>query len=816
MAKILLKRVGTVIDLLLHSPFYKMKKSTTIILLLTLSLALISCVKMPKRVDHDLPISPVGAIPYDFDWKTVKTIDLTINVTSVGSGMSTENHIIKVFSSELLNTGSLISTGVAKPSQPYQVKISVSTPTEYLYVHETKPNGLTSVTPIKVNSANLNITAGAVTAVKSGNDTPFAANAASAFAYSDIQIPTQYDVTVNNNSALNIVGFNTGQSSLHGNLYRSFLIPAGFTRTANINFGNYLQHAVLYVQGRLSLNSSADLNKMSIVVLAGGSVTVKGLSTGIIEADFPAIYIQNGGSFTSSDNVNLSNAKVVNKGSLFVNKRLDINNRSELYNEHTLEITGNNNELIVTNMGSLFNSATINSPKVNITTNGTFNNAPGGVVTTKEWYQTNGSVLNNHGEVAATTKFSNSGGGTVNNFCLITANATDFQQMTANLESGSLWNTQSFSINNSTINMTGGSMFVTGRINSIYGFNLRSVSSGFSLFKSTGTVPAFTWSAVSISGKIEFVYTGLTTANRSSYESSFSNGSVLGSQQTHNIPGTSCNGSLGQIEEDNDPGTEPVFASYFPSQSGWATYAFEDQWPLKGDYDLNDLVIRFRVTTLHNSSNQVTELIFDYNLVAVGAVKSISAAFQLDNISASMIESVSGQVRGSDSPFGIASNGTEIGATKAIIPVFNNAKSVVPFSGYLNTMRGSFTPTPANQVKVKFTSPVNQSLISVSSLNFFICADGRGAEIHLPGYSPTEKFDHSAAGGASLHPSDKFKYKDGMMWGLMFPADFSYTVEGKSIISAYTNFAAWATSGGTQYPDWYSDKAGYRNSELIF
>jgi len=804
-----------VIDILTCTMQKITKTKTKYLILYLLVIILSSCVKMPKREEPLLPPSPVGSIPYDFDWKTVKTINITINVTSSGDVFSSSNHIIKIYNSPLLNTGSLIATGAAKPGAPFLVNISLSTPTEYLYIHETKPNGLTSVTQVQVNSTSINTTLTKSTQESRDNNMPFASNAPSAFTFSDITIPTQYDVIVNNNSTLNIVGFNTGQTSAYGNLYKSYLIPAGFTRTANIGFGNYLQHAVLYVQGSLNINSQADLNKMSIVILSGGSVTVKGLTTGVIEAAFPVIYIQSGASFTSSEIVNISNATLVNKGSITTSKKIDINNRSNFYNEGSLQITGSNNELHITNFGAMFNSGPVNVPKISVTTNGTFNNAPKAVVTAVEWYQTNGSVLNNHGEVAATTKFSNSGGGTVNNFCLITANVTDFQQMTANLEPGSLWNSQSFAVNNSTINMVGGSMFLTARITDIYGFNVISSSASYSLFKSTGSVPAFTWAATSFRGNIEFVYTGLTAANRSSYESSLSNGAILGSVQTKNIKGTSCNGSLGQIEEDNDPGTTPTFASYFPSQSGWATYAFEDQWPLKGDYDLNDLVVRFRLTTLHNSSNQVVELLFDYSVLAVGATKSISAAFQLDNILASAVSSVTGQIAGGSTPFGISPNGTETGASKAIIPVFNNAKNIVPFSGYLNTVKGEYTPTPYNQVRVIFSAPVNQSLISMSSFNFFISVDSRGLEIHLPGYSATQKFN-SSLGGSNLHPSDMFKYSDGMMWALMFPADFSYSAEGNSIAKAYKHFAAWAVSGGVEYPDWYMDKTGYRDNELIY
>ncbi|PKO96959.1 MAG: hypothetical protein CVU12_02510 [Bacteroidetes bacterium HGW-Bacteroidetes-7] len=776
-----------------------------------------SCVKIPDNAQPRLPLSPVGSIPYDFDWKTIKTLDLTVNITPLGGSLNNNVHIIRVYSSPLLNSGSLIASGGAKINEPYKVRISVSTPTEELYIHETKPNGLVSVSTVKVSSAAINTT---LTKSATGyeNNNVFRANAIAHSVYADITIPTQFDVTINNNSGLSIVGFNTGESSAFGNTYKSYLIPSGFTRTGNINFGNSLQHAVLYVQGTLNLNSNAALNKTSIVVLSGGSVSVKGVSTGVIEADFPVLYIQNGGTFTPSAEVNISNSKFVNKGIVTTSKKIDINNNSEFHNEGTLNMTSNkkSDELHITNFAFGYNSGTITAPKISITTNGGMTNLPGGVITTKEWYQSNGSILNNHGEVAATEKFGNSGGGTVNNFCLITADETSMQQMTAVLESGSLWNSQKLSANNSTINMKGASMFLTGQITSIWAFHISSTSSTFSLFKSTGTVPAFTWANTTFNGNIEFVYTALTTANRSSYEPFLSNGAIINAAQTKNIPGTTCNGSLGQIEPDDDPGTTPSFYTYFPSQSGWATYAFEDLWPSKGDYDLNDLVLQFRVTSALNSSNQIIELIFDYRIVAVGATKQISAAFQLDNVSASAISSVIGQIAGGNSPFSIGSNGVESGVTKAIIPIFNHTTNVVSYSGFLNTIRDSYVSTSYNQVKVAFGSPVAQSTIGMDSFNFFIAVDERGTEVHLPGYMATEKFNSSATSGASLHPSDNFRSSDGMMWGLMFPSDFSYALEGKSIVTAYTHFAAWATSGGTQYTDWYLDLPGYRNYEFIY
>src|SRR5690606_24864347 len=73
-----------------------------------------------------------------------------------------------------------------------------------------------------------------------------------------------------------------------------------------------------------------------------------------------------------------------------------------------------------------------------------------------------------------------------------------------------------------------------------------------------------------------------------------------------------------------------------------ATVAFEDKWPLKGDYDMNDIVVSYRYKVVTNSKNQVVQVVGNYALLATGgdfengfgiefpvaraAVKSISGA----------------------------------------------------------------------------------------------------------------------------------------------------------------------------------------------
>jgi len=259
-----------------------------------------------------------------------------------------------------------------------------------------------------------------------------------------------------------------------------------------------------------------------------------------------------------------------------------------------------------------------------------------------------------------------------------------------------------------------------------------------------------------------------------------------------------------------------AFASYFPSATTWGTYAFEDLWPVKGDYDINDMVIGFKISYFTNSSNLVTKMKVDYNMKAAGSVYSLGAAFQLDKVSSSNVQSVYGRSLNGTSPFSIGANGCENGVSLAVIPLLNNQKDYVSYTGYLNTVSGSHLNTPDKYVSVNFIAPVQQENVAMNAFNMFIVANTRGCEIHLPSFLGTTNFNSALAAGHSLFPGDLFKNYDGMMWGIMIPEPFEYPAEFSSITNAYSHFAEWATSGGTSSTDWYKPVSGNQGLNSIY
>jgi LruC domain-containing protein len=267
-----------------------------------------------------------------------------------------------------------------------------------------------------------------------------------------------------------------------------------------------------------------------------------------------------------------------------------------------------------------------------------------------------------------------------------------------------------------------------------------------------------------------------------------------------------------------------AYISYYPSSSTYAQVAFEDNWPKKGDYDLNDLIVNYRYTFISNAKNQVVSLSGEFVPVAAGASFKNGFGVQLP-VAASSVSSVTGQ-KITSNYITMASNGVESGQSKAVIIPFDNHDNVLkyPDNSYLiNTVptKDKVNGTTTT-VTVNFTSPVDQANLTASSFNPFLISNlRRGYEVHLPGYAPTDKADtklFKTDDDASVPASGKYYLStENGPWAISYTTAIQYPIEGASITKAYLHFAEWATSGGTTYTDWYSNTAsGYRNTSFLY
>jgi len=282
-------------------------------------------------------------------------------------------------------------------------------------------------------------------------------------------------------------------------------------------------------------------------------------------------------------------------------------------------------------------------------------------------------------------------------------------------------------------------------------------------------------------------------------------------------------GVLDALDEYPNDATK-AYTSYYPSQSGYASIGFEDNWPKKGDFDLNDVVVRYRYTFVSNAENQVVTIQGDYNVTAVGASFKNGFGVQFP-FAASAVKSVTGQ-KFKDSYIALAANGVEAGQSEAVIIPFDNTDIMInnpDGAFFVNTLnsKDKVTTSATASVLVTLSSPVAQSTLMAKINPFLISNARRGYEIHLPGYLPTDKADTKLFGtdDDTTSPSSSRYYlsKENWPWAINYADNFTYPLEQVKITDAYPHFAEWASSGGTLYPDWYGNTAaGYRVGSNLY
>ncbi|GAA4095229.1 LruC domain-containing protein [Mucilaginibacter panaciglaebae] len=281
-----------------------------------------------------------------------------------------------------------------------------------------------------------------------------------------------------------------------------------------------------------------------------------------------------------------------------------------------------------------------------------------------------------------------------------------------------------------------------------------------------------------------------------------------------------------QDEQDAFPtDANKAYINYYPSKDTYATIAFEDNWPKKGDFDLNDMVVKYRYTFASNAKNQVVSMTGDYSVAASGASFKNGFGVQLP-VSASAVQSVSGYKLSAGTYISLAGNGVESGQSKAVIIPFDNHDLMVhnpDYSFFINTLNSKDKViSQTASVVVNFVSPVDASTLKASAFNPFLISNlRRGYEIHLPGFAPTDKANSKLFGTdddkSSASTGKYYLSAENQPWAINFTESFSYPLETININQTYLHFADWALSGGATYSDWYSNTAaGYRSTGNIY
>lgn len=263
------------------------------------------------------------------------------------------------------------------------------------------------------------------------------------------------------------------------------------------------------------------------------------------------------------------------------------------------------------------------------------------------------------------------------------------------------------------------------------------------------------------------------------------------------------------------------------------TLAFEDLWPGKGDYDFNDLVIDYQFDVVKNNQEVVERIDATFTVQAFGASYHNGFGFTLPTVLPSDIVSVTGYDVVNTTVFDIAGNGVENDQSKATIIVFDDARRVMPQTtdgiGVNTQLEYDYIEAVTIQLTIVFASnAVTFSELNIGEFNPFIIVNTltngtpgvRGLEVHLPNYEPSDLFDTSYFGQFDDDSSEGngryFVTDDNLPWAINIAEEFDWVIEFQDITGAHLMFAEWAQSGGINFPDWYQNNAGYRNSSLIY
>lgn len=282
-----------------------------------------------------------------------------------------------------------------------------------------------------------------------------------------------------------------------------------------------------------------------------------------------------------------------------------------------------------------------------------------------------------------------------------------------------------------------------------------------------------------------------------------------------------------------------AFNNWYPNSSTFGTIAFEDLWPAKGDYDMNDHVVNYRINQITNAANKVVEINGQLVLSAMGASyhNGFAMALGIPNSSVQSVTTTFKKSTGSLVKHGvtqIGGNGLEVPVNnpyngvnqEAVYVVYDDGYDILAYKGGgngVNTTIGSTYSTPDTiSFKMLLATPQDYYNMGIPPYNpFIIVNQERGREVHLPNYVPTGKADTkyfmTAQDNTIISKKRYYKTYKNLPFGILLPTKFDYPKELTPVIDAYPNFAMWAQSSGSSYTDWYSNTtSGYRNTSNIY
>jgi LruC domain-containing protein len=299
----------------------------------------------------------------------------------------------------------------------------------------------------------------------------------------------------------------------------------------------------------------------------------------------------------------------------------------------------------------------------------------------------------------------------------------------------------------------------------------------------------------------------------------------------------------GVFDDFDDFPTNPALAYkvYYPSpynksnlKSGddsyevWYYQMFEDLWPSKGDYDLNDLIIKLRMVTNFSGDNTWISGTFDYYVWTNGAAINLGCGMEFFNWVGNTGDKLNLQYLNAeqitlvDGSYNSDLTMPDPQVNNAFI-IFNSA-DLAKGTDYWNTGTGQSADPMASHLSFDYNVAPPTQNGHMAAFMYLFYTDDRGHEVRPIGMppttaatwsllgsysdaSPTAPWDYTPHVAEFLYPYDPPFYATANKhpWGIeiAFEGNLKVAFEKVSIIDAFPQFTDWAESGGTENTTWY-------------
>jgi len=268
-----------------------------------------------------------------------------------------------------------------------------------------------------------------------------------------------------------------------------------------------------------------------------------------------------------------------------------------------------------------------------------------------------------------------------------------------------------------------------------------------------------------------------------------------------------------------------VSITHYPSENGFVTLAYEDNWPELGDYDMNDVVVSYRTKTYTNDEQRVVRYDIEGEVLAVGASYHNGFAVQLDGVETGNVatELMRYELNGEavDGTALEANDATDSAVIIVVEDTWAHLQADAQCSFFRTEMGCNSTSTLTFRVSVPLIASVPAVDAPSGILNPFIFATpgyyhgdafasppGRGLEIHLKNQQVTARFDTTLFGlsdDASVPEEDnRFVSINNMPWAMELPILWNHPRERIDLSKAYPEFPTFVTSDGAENRTWYT------------